>query len=555
MVELVSQRTDLRRAGGQWSGLCPFHEERSPSFSVNAESKVYYCFGCQEKGDAIRFIEQTEGLDFPGAIEYLAERYNVELKRENEDPQAEQRRRRRERLMALLERAASYYARVLWESEEGRPAREYLTARGLEEETLRGFSVGYSPSAGDRIARGAQRDGFTPAEVAAAGLGREGRDPFRARITFPLTDARGRVLGFGARATSPEQKAKYINTAENEVYKKGRQLFGIEQARAPAARAGRVVVVEGYTDVLALHQAGVKETVAIMGTALTEDQLKELTRAVGRGGRIYLALDADRSGLEAMQRAADMSPELELRVVPMPAGSDPADLIAADGPEGFTGLLEKAMSIPEFRVRRLVAGVNPTDPPAVDAALAGVRDLLVNLAPNSATRVSLLSFVADQLGVPPHLVTTAAPPRTSGATAHRASEPSFDSIDHERGFLAACLAQPNLGRRYLEELRAEHFTSTGLWDAGRWIRENFDAPLSGLPSDDPELVAEVGRVVSTADQREFSEGDVRSFFLGLEQRKTQHLLRLAERQGNFEDAERLQMKLQEIRKQAEAVSR
>ncbi|MBA2505877.1 MAG: DNA primase, partial [Thermoleophilaceae bacterium] len=219
MVELVSQRTDLRRAGGQWSGICPFHEERSPSFSVNAESKVYYCFGCQEKGDAIRFVEATEGLDFPGAIEYLAERYNVELKRENEDPEAEKRRRRRDRLLALLERATTYYARVLWESEEGTAPREYLAQRGLSEDTLRAFRVGFSPAAGDQVARGALKDGFTGAEVSAAGLGRGGRDPFRSRITFPLTDSRGRVLGFGARATLAEQKAKYINTAENEVYK------------------------------------------------------------------------------------------------------------------------------------------------------------------------------------------------------------------------------------------------------------------------------------------------------------------------------------------------
>ncbi|MBA2507030.1 MAG: toprim domain-containing protein, partial [Thermoleophilaceae bacterium] len=332
-------------------------------------------------------------------------------------------------------------------------------------------------------------------------------------------------------------------------YKKGRQLFGIDQARAPAARAGRVVVVEGYTDVLALHQAGVKETVAIMGTALTEDQLKELTRAVGKGGRIYLALDADRSGLEAMQRAADMSPDLELRVVPLTEGTDPADLLAAEGPEGFTKLLESALSIPEFRVRRLVAGVNPSDAPAVDAALFGARELIGHLPSNSATRVALVSFVADQLGVPPHLVTTQAPVRTSSART-RTVEPSFDSGDHERAFLASCLAQPRIGKPYLEELKAEHFTSIALFDAGRWLLTHFDTPLSGIPTDQPELVAEVGRIVTLAEQRDFSEGDVKQFFLSLEQRKTQHLLRLAERQGDFHDAERLQMKLQEIRKKA-----
>src|SRR5919197_1094328 len=285
MVELVGTRTDLRRVGTRFTGLCPFHEERTPSFSVNAEHKLYHCFGCGASGDAIRFVEEAEGLDFKQAVEALADRYNGELKREQEDPAAERRRERRERLIKLLERAGSYYARYLWESGEAAKARAYLAERGLSEEILRAFRVGYSPKAWDKVTVAAQRDGFTREEIAAAGLGQRGRggtgfyDSFRARIMFPLADARGRVLGFGARAVRPEQRPKYVNTREGELYHKGRQLFGIDQARAAAAKAGRVVAVEGYTDVLALHQAGVEESVAIMGTALTQEQLAELGRA------------------------------------------------------------------------------------------------------------------------------------------------------------------------------------------------------------------------------------------------------------------------------------
>ncbi|MGH2803195.1 MAG: DNA primase, partial [Thermoleophilaceae bacterium] len=277
MVDLVSAKTDLRRVGSRWSGLCPFHDERTPSFSVNAAEKLFYCFGCQAKGDAIGFVEQSEGVDFPEAVELLADRYGVQLEREQDDPRAEERRRRRGRLLALLDRAASFYSAYLFDSTEARRAREYLAERGLSEEILREFRIGYSPSAWDRMVVGAQRGGFRPEELVAAGLAQRGRqggglyDRFRGRIMFPLADARGRVLGFGARAMGEGRGPKYLNTSENDVYHKGRQLFGIDRARSDAAKSGRIVVVEGYTDVLALHQAGIRQSVAIMGTALTAE--------------------------------------------------------------------------------------------------------------------------------------------------------------------------------------------------------------------------------------------------------------------------------------------
>src|SRR4051794_18078481 len=261
MVELVGARSDLRRVGTRWTGLCPFHDERTPSFSVNAENKLYHCFGCGESGDAIKFVQETDGLTFAETLELLAERYNVELKREQEDPEAEQRRRRRDRLLSLVERATGYYERVLWESPEAAKARTYLAERGLGDEVLRTFRVGYAPSAWDRLLMAAQREGYNREELEAAGLGQKGRgggfyDRFRARIMFPLADPRGKVLGFGARAMRDEQGPKYVNTSENELYHKGKQLFGIDHARGPAARAGRVVAVGGETHVPAVPPAG-----------------------------------------------------------------------------------------------------------------------------------------------------------------------------------------------------------------------------------------------------------------------------------------------------------
>src|SRR3954453_7591144 len=399
MEELVGARTDLRRIGSRWTGLCPFHDERTPSFSVDGERGFYHCFGCSASGDAIGFVEEIESLTFAEALESLADRYGVELKREDEDPRAEEERRRRERLLKLIERTGAYYERVLWESPEAAHAREYLAGRGLEEDVLRTFRVGYSPSAWDKILMAAQSDGFSREELLAAGLAQQNRngqvyDRFRARIMFPLSDARGRVLGFGARMLEEGRGPKYLNTSENSIYHKGRQLFGIHQARAAAASAGRIVAVEGYTDVLALHQAGVKETVAIMGTALTPEQLAELRRAAGTA---YFALDADRAGQEAMLRAGHMARDrdLELLVVQLPDGRDPADLVAENGPDAFRSLLDRALTVAEFEVRRVLASADLGTPRGRDHALVALRPIVAGVPARTATRDELVRLVAD----------------------------------------------------------------------------------------------------------------------------------------------------------------
>ena len=284
MIAVVSDRTELRRAGAtEYVGRCPFHDERTPSFGVNPIEKVYYCFGCQASGDVFTFVMETEGLDFTGALEALANRFGVELQTEQEDPRAAQRRQRRERLHSLLGRAAIYYARYLWEANEAKAARDYLRARGLHEETLRSFRVGYAPSAWDRMLTASRRVGYSDEELLTVGLAQRSQnrpgqvyDRFRERIMFPATDARGNVVGFGARAMRENQRPKYLNTADGELYHKRRVLFGLDRARAPAAKAGSVILVEGYTDVLALHQAGLENSVGIMGTALTDEHLMSL---------------------------------------------------------------------------------------------------------------------------------------------------------------------------------------------------------------------------------------------------------------------------------------
>jgi DNA primase len=556
MADLVGSKTDLRRVGSRLTGLCPFHDERTPSFSVNAQDKLFYCFGCHAKGDAIGFVEQTEGLDFREAVEFLADRYGVELELENEDPRAEARRRRRERLLALLDRAARFYDNYLWESTEARRARDYLAGRGLSEEVLRRFRVGYSPSAWDRMLLGARQSGFSEEELMAAGLaqrGREGRtayDRFRGRIMFPLADGRGRVLGFGARQMGEGRGPKYLNTSENEIYHKGRQLFGLDIARTEAAKSGRIVVVEGYTDVLALHQAGIREAVAIMGTALTQEQLAELGRAAST---VVLALDADRSGQEAMLRASRLAEErgLVLRVVEMPEGTDPAELVTSGGAEQFVGRMERAVPMIEFQVRRVLADADLDTPSGRDKALGEARKLISAVPERTATRDALVREAADRLDVPVDYV-LAAPAPVRLRREYASGDPGPDqppppssapsgfgdaSLAAERAYLSMCLASGALGREYLERLSEEHLSSPALRAARAQLVSSFDDPLAGLSEDDPATAAIVtGVAMAAQEQGEATEPALRMSYLQLELRRIEREIRRAE-----DDARRMEL--------------
>ncbi len=543
MVHLVSEKTDLRRVGSRWTGLCPFHDERTPSFSVNAEEKLYYCFGCGEGGDAFKFVQQTEGLEFQEAVELLAERSGVRVEREEDDPRAEQRRRRRERLHSLLERAAGFYAKYLREAGEAAPAREYLASRGLSEDVLLEFRVGYSPSAWDRMLLGARQSGFTEEELVAAGLAQRGRggglyDRFRGRIMFPLADARGRVLGFGARQMGEGRGPKYLNTSENDLYHKGRQLFGIDVARKEAMKSGRFVVVEGYTDVLALHQAGIREAVAIMGTAMTQEQLAELAKVgdSNRRGAVFLALDADRAGREAMLRAARLAEDrgVDLRVVDMPEGTDPADLVAADGAAAFTERMERAGPMIEFQVRRVLADADLDTPSGRDQALGEARKLISAVPERTATRDALVREAADRLDVPVDYVMAPAPARRSQAepVAQPVSAGEL-ALRAEREFLTRALSSAELGHGYLSRPADDQFSSDLLRRARDHLVEHFDDPLAALPEDDPSLGALVTDVALAAQERTPSEELVlRMSILQLEQRRIEREIARASQDGD-----------------------
>jgi DNA primase len=570
IVEVISAHTDLRRAGARWTGLCPFHDERTPSFSVDAQDKLYHCFGCGVGGDVIKFVEEKEGLGFAEAVELLADRYGVELEREQEDPRAEAQRQHRRRLQQLLERSASYYSNYLWESKEAGKAREYLAERGLAESVLRDFGVGFAPSAWDKILVAGQRAGFTVAEMGSVGLVQKGRqggeyDRFRSRIMFPIRDARGRTLGFGGRAMRSDQGAKYVNTAETDFFHKSKILYGLDRARGAMTKANRAVVVEGYTDVLALHQAGLEGAVGVMGTAITPDQVATLSGVVDE---VVLAMDADSAGQEAMLRAQRVAGgrRMRLRVASMPKGVDPAELMATDGgAERFRGMVEGAGELTDFQVGLVLDRTDVSSPVERDRALAEVAPILAGMG-EGASQSELVRRVADRLDLEPAMVmgrVVASTPATGGvnldpspvrgrsnpqADVTAPSRPKHELTSRERrerALLAMCIALPEPGAGYLERLGEGHLSRSGRAGVD-FLREHPKDPAEHLPRENGALAALVTELVMMSREEPASEEAMELNFLLLEQRRLEDELAAAAERGDYERRAKLSRERAEL---------
>ena len=525
ILPLVEDYVRLRKAGGTYKGLCPFHQEKTPSFTVSPARGTYKCFGCGEGGDAISFVEKMEQVDFVGAIESLGKRFGVELEYEESSPEADRERRRKERLGQVLERAASFYERVLRDSDQGAFAREYLASRGLGEEVCRQFRLGYAPG-GPTLTRRAIQEGYTQDELLSAGLAnRRGNDYFARRLLFPLTDARGNVRGFQARRLYDDDplQAKYVNSAESDVFKKGDLLYGLDSARQPIAKQDRAVVVEGNTDVLALRQAGFEPVVASMGTALTERQLRELNRLTKR---LFLCFDADAAGQDATLRGMDLADKLgfNIQVVSLPAGTDPAD-----DPEGFEQRLSTSVSYPVHRVRLLYERARDKS-----AASAAIQTFL-NSLPDSPEHQDARRLVTDLLDLPPESQAAFAPLGGRSSAAAVISPRLLDAGKRlERSALAGVAANPKL-TRYLEELGPEHFDD----DLHRRAR----AHLLGHEAADDELTPLLAELYALGDRDELTEETAEQMLLRLRERRLQRQLNDAKPDHFLE----LQQRLAEVR--------
>jgi DNA primase len=436
-VELISETVKLRRSGKNYTGFCPFHPNtRTPAFVVFPDSGTWRCFGqCNEGGDIIKFVMKKEGWDFPQALQFLAQRAGVVLEPPTPEKQAEE--EEHTRLRALLEEAVIFYHHHLLQTPAGKPALEFLRRRGLEPITIETFNLGYAPDTWDSALTFLIGKGYTLEELLQTGMvtqresGSGAYDRFRNRVMFPIRDGMGHMSGFGARILNPDDVPKFLNSPQTPLFDKGRLLYGLDQARKPIRTNDQVVIVEGYLDVILLHQAGFTNTVSPMGTALTEDQVRMLKRFTRK---IILALDADAAGekatlrgLDVARQAMDHSDELtfdargllrhearlqaDLRVTTLPPGMDPDEVVLRD-PQEWKTILAAAQPVVIHVMETLARGRNLDDPKVKSEVAAEVLPLIEDV-PNPVERDAYRQRLARTLRVDERALASALrqPPR------------------------------------------------------------------------------------------------------------------------------------------------
>ncbi len=505
ILPLVEDVVRLRKAGSTYKGLCPFHSERTPSFTVSPARGTFKCFGCGEGGDAITFVQKSENLDFVGAIELLASRFGVELEYEEASPEQEQKRRAR-RAAAGAARAGGRVlcARALGLGARRRRARVPRLPRARRGRLPR-VPARLRP-AGRELTRRALQEGYTQEELLAVGLAnRRGNDYFQRRIVFPLADARGRVRGFQARKLHDDDplQAKYVNSPEGELFRKGDLLYGLDTARQAIAREDRGVVVEGNTDVLALRQAGFAPVVASMGTALTEAQLRELARLTKR---LFLCFDADAAGQDATLRGMELAVAqgFDVKIVALQPGTDPAD-----DPAAFERQLANPVSYPVHRVRLLYAKA-----PDRNAAFTAIESFL-RAQPDSPEHLDARRLATDLLDLPPETQAALAP-RTRSSAAGVISPRLLDAGRRlERSALAGVAAHESLLPE-LERLGPEQFDDE--------LSRRARAFLLGREAEDDELKALLAELYALGDEEELTLETARQLLLRLQERGLQREL-------------------------------
>jgi len=420
MVAVVSEHLALKRVGRRYQGLCPFHAEKTPSFSVNPELGLYHCFGCGAGGDAIRFVREIEHLDFATAVERLAAKAGITLR--YDDAAAGKDRQRRDRLVEATAAAVAFYHRLLLEDQGAGVARKYLRSRGFDGDVARAFSLGWSPDGYDALSVHLQRDRkFARQDVLDAGLAFVNRvnklqDFFRARVMFPIFDVRGDPVAFGGRAL--EGGPKYKNSPESPIYQKSRVLYGLNWAKADVVARSEAVICEGYTDVIAFFGAGVPRAVATCGTALAEDHVKVLRNFAPN---LVLAYDADDAGQNAALRIYqwEASYEIRLSVADLPPGQDPADVGLSD-PARLAAAVDGARPFLQFRIERLLRAADLT---SVEGRAAAAKSAVALIAehPDDLVRDQYLMQLAEQVGIDVDRLRRAAAAGT-GAGAQRTTE-------------------------------------------------------------------------------------------------------------------------------------
>ena len=421
-VGMVNRHCELKKSGRKFLALCPFHQEKTPSFTVDPEKGLYYCFGCKEGGNVFTFLQKTEGLDFGQALKKLAREAGVDLSpwREAEGPS----RSEVERIRKINELAATYYQKCLQKAKAAERAREYLKERKISAESIQLWRLGYAPEGWDFFLSFAAKRDYPAELLERAGLviaredGGGHYDRFRNRLIFPIADGTGATIGFGARALSEDEQPKYINTPATVLFDKGSSFYGLANAREAVRAGGNAVIVEGYTDVIMAHQFGVAQTVAVLGTAFTQAHARVLEKLCGK---VTLVFDADEAGEKSATRSLEilLGEDLDVAVTRLPGGQDPCEFLVERGGEAFHELLEGSEDFFEFRLK---LASERHDLGTLAGRVAVFRDLaqLAEAVPDQAKWEMIVQQIAGQLGLSPASVGR----YVEGRTARRARRPA-----------------------------------------------------------------------------------------------------------------------------------
>lgn len=577
IVSLISEYISLRQNGPRYIGLCPFHNEKTPSFSVSRDKQLYYCFGCHASGNAISFVMNMDGMSFIEAVRKLGLRMGIDVSEHLENDTERQKRQFREQIIDACEAASRYYSWMLTDSKLGDKCRGYVESRGIGDDAVKAFGLGYAPSGQsmDLLSAYLGKKGFDEKILLESGLSLKKKygpglmDAFRDRLMFPIRNSYGKAVAFGGRIISEDGRPKYINSKEGPAYSKRANLYNLHLAAPVARTTGRMVLCEGYLDVIAVWNSGVKEVVASLGTALTQEQSKLIAR---HAAKALISYDADSAGSAATSKGVKLLEDagLEVKVVMMPSGEDPDSLYRKAGAARLREAIDGAASYIRFQVE---SAMSQADISGRDGKLSAVRKLVSIIASSSdaVTRAELVREISGRLAVAPDAMSQDVSKlvrRQSGAQQQRrrdddgegerryyeASGFSYAIAETERAILSLCAKDPKLIKMVLERL-PEGFEAEGseelykamasLWDDGKAIDERLLAMLDGRHREmAAKLLLEADRAFSDIDK---AIAALRAIKARRRLRDIDICIRKAEAEGKTEEVEPLQREQKELR--------
>jgi DNA primase len=570
IAEVVGHHVSLTKAGQNLKGLCPFHQEKSPSFTVNSSKQIFHCFGCGAGGNVFTFLTRITGTSFPEVVRDLGRKVGIEIQESvsQSGPLAAQ----TARVESLNQAVVGWFRQNLNDPKLGEEARTYLAGRGMTDATLERFAVGFVPNEWDGLSKALMKQGFTAAELAMAGLtvAREHAsgyyDRFRGRVMFPITDLRKRVVGFGGRILG-EGTPKYLNSPDTPLFKKGQTLYALDLAREAVARLKTVIVVEGYFDAVALHQAGLTHTVATLGTALTAEHIQVLRRFASK---VVLLFDPDQAGVRAALRGLDLfvNSGLGVKVVTLPDGDDPDTYVRKQGPEAFARLEEQAPSLLDFALEHRLSTAESS---TIEGRIRSVDDVLriLQKSEHPIEREERIRVVAERLGISQQRLIERYPALVQSEGHRPAPVQSaiptpamFKGVSEERD-LAYLLLHGHLTPADVRRLRPEAFSVPACRALVESALNHLDRDgRVGLRSLLDEVVdhPDYGSLATELSMREDHFDDVKAHVAGcletLDRKRAEAVfrsligqLKAAEREGRAEDARRLNTQVNELRMQ------